>query len=175
MTRRAKASVQEKWRREWKAEEKTGHFAVSNRFPPSLKPNKQFKELNRELFGRLVQTRTGHGAFGEYYRRFHIEETQSCPCGETLQTREHIITECNRYDDERKILEKVSEGVTLRDVLGTKEGVEALAKFLDKSGAFTKTGRPRKKTATPIFTTEGDGEGEEEGGGDGHARPGHIT
>ncbi|KAK0489761.1 hypothetical protein EDD18DRAFT_1109922 [Armillaria luteobubalina] len=39
---------------------------------------------------------------------------------------------------------KVSNNIYLLDILGTKEGIEALALFLDKSGAFMKTGNPKQ-------------------------------
>ncbi|KAH6866136.1 hypothetical protein BKA70DRAFT_1072889, partial [Coprinopsis sp. MPI-PUGE-AT-0042] len=52
----------------------------------------------RELFGRVVQTRTGHGYTGEFRRRFFPNESFMCPCGDgSVETREHILTACNRY------------------------------------------------------------------------------
>jgi hypothetical protein len=45
----------------------------------------------REVFGRLLQCRTGHGYTGEFYSRFVPDENVDCLCGEPLQTREHII------------------------------------------------------------------------------------
>lgn len=169
MLRRAKASVQEQWRREWKASVKEGHFAVANRFPPSLKPSRWFKDNPREVLGRLVQVQTGHGAFGEYYRRFHINEDIACPCGDALQTRVHILTECPLYEDYQYILRQVSRNAALPDILGTQAGVKALADFLSNSGAFTRSGCPHAPRTAPHFSLlaeQGDW-GEEGGGGRG--------
>jgi hypothetical protein len=37
----------------------------------------------------------------------------------------------------------------LLEILGTKDGVNALSEFLKKTGAFTKTGRPREAWRLP--------------------------
>ncbi|KAJ3862450.1 hypothetical protein EV359DRAFT_12033, partial [Lentinula novae-zelandiae] len=86
---------------------------------------------------------TGHAYAGEYYSQFVPNENVNCPCGEELQTREHILRACPRYEDHRHILQKASKDICLKDILGTREGIEALTEFLDESGAFTRTGRPR--------------------------------
>jgi len=42
---------------------------------------------------------TGHAPIGEYRQRFFPHLPTSCPCGKAIvQTREHIVMECNRYD-----------------------------------------------------------------------------
>ncbi|KAK0491855.1 hypothetical protein EDD18DRAFT_1015918, partial [Armillaria luteobubalina] len=129
------------WLRFWKNSPKTGFFAPSNRMAPSLKLTKHFRELHgkREVYGRLVQCRTGHCFAGEYYSRFVPQEDIQCPCIEHLQSQEHIIRDCPRYDGHREGLHKVSRDLYLPDILGTTEGIGALASFLEKSGAFTKS------------------------------------
>jgi hypothetical protein len=138
--RRSKSSILKLWRLEWKNKPKVGRYAAANRLPPSLKPTPHFRHLknDRELFGRLVQCRTGHAYTGEFRRSFipHTDEpiTGTCPCdNETLQTREHILRECSRYTQHRNILRKTSQSLTLTDILGTKEGILALTTFLKKS------------------------------------------
>ncbi|KAJ3735324.1 hypothetical protein DFJ43DRAFT_983626, partial [Lentinula guzmanii] len=95
--------------------------------------------------------RTGHAFTGKYYSKFVPNENVDCPCREPLQTREHILRECPRYEDHRHILKKASQDICLADILGTKEGVEALSEFVEISGAFTKTGQPRKQHETPEY------------------------
>ncbi|KAG6889956.1 hypothetical protein C0992_003436 [Termitomyces sp. T32_za158] len=82
-----------------------------------------------------------------------------CICGIRFQTREHVIQTCPEYEEHRHILREVDEQLELRILLGTKEGLEATAKFLAKSSAFTKTGKKRERRTTP---TEEDDENDEE-------------
>ena len=156
MLRRSRQAVQEKWRRDWSKEKKEGRFAISDKFPPSCKTTRHFRELDgkRELFGRLIQARTGHGYIGEYYKQFVPDENTDCPCGEFLQTREHLLRDCPRYEDQRYILREASGDIALADILGTKEGIEALTHFLDLTGAFTKSGSQRKPYAAPTLEVE---------------------
>ncbi|KII85959.1 hypothetical protein PLICRDRAFT_72046, partial [Plicaturopsis crispa FD-325 SS-3] len=107
--------------------------------------------------------RTGHAFIGEYYAKFVPTEDVSCQCEEgVFQTRYHILTECPRYDEYRHILTQASPTLFLPDILGTDEGILALAQFLEKSGAFTKTGNPRETKTVPLLEDE-DGASEEEG------------
>ncbi|KAF7350488.1 RnaseH domain transposon factor [Mycena venus] len=129
---------------------------MANRFPPSMKPTTHFTSLKREVFGRVTQCRIGHCFSGEYYNRFVPSENVNCPCGEELQTREHILRTCPRYEDHRHLLRSVSRDISLPEILGTKDGIAALAKFLEESGAFTKTGTPRRPQETPSFEDEPD-------------------
>lgn len=154
--RKAKEKAIEKWVDEWKKTTPTGRFAPANRFQPTGKPGKgtPFKKYGRELFGRIVQCRTGHAYIGEYYKSFVPSEQVDCPCGAPLQTRAHILQECPRYDEHRHILRAESESIELPTILGTKEGVEALATFLENSGAFTKTGEERKTYTQPTWDKE---------------------
>ncbi|KAJ3911991.1 hypothetical protein F5877DRAFT_1668, partial [Lentinula edodes] len=71
---------------------------------PSLKPSERLKETTRELFSRLTQCRTGHAFIGEYYLQFVPGENVDCPCGVELQTREHILRACPKYEEYRYIL-----------------------------------------------------------------------
>jgi hypothetical protein len=143
--RRAKRAVAKMWQQEWEATPKEGHFAIANRIKPSLKPTKQFLNLKdrREVFGRVVQCRTGHAYTGEFRRSFLplSADPTACPCDNaTLESRNHILRDCPRYEQHRDILREASRSVALSTILGTVEGIAALAKFIAKSGAFSRTG-----------------------------------
>ena len=60
--RRAKRSSLLLWQQDWRNAQKVGRYGVSNHIPPSLKPTPHFLNLKnkREVFGRLLQCRTGH-------------------------------------------------------------------------------------------------------------------
>jgi len=117
-------------------------YVQANWFPPSLQPTPHFKDLRdkRELFGRLLQCCTGHGYAGDFYAKLKPGTDPSCLCGESFQTHTHILRECHLYKDHRYILRKISPSIYPPDILGTQKGVEALAEFLSKSNAYTRSG-----------------------------------
>ena len=89
---------------------------------------------------------------GEYYKGFVPSANPACPCGETTQTREHIIQSCPTYEEYRTILRQASQTLYLPDLLGTKDGIQAMASFLEKSGAFTKNGHSPPTPSPPHIT-----------------------
>ena len=153
--RKAKATTGILWRKEWRSTPKLGGYATANRIPPSTSPTNAFSRTPREVFGRLIQCRTNHNYTGEYRRRFLPLEEFACPCGEEIQTREHIIVHCNLlHDHKRHDLRKISQYLWLPDILGTKEGIAALIKFLHDTPAFTRDGHHPKKPPLPTFEHE---------------------
>ncbi|KAJ3849803.1 hypothetical protein EV368DRAFT_18718, partial [Lentinula lateritia] len=136
--RRAKAKAMEDWRKEHARRPLRGGFALANGLPPRWKPRDYFNNTPREVYGRLIQCRTRHAFLGEYYAKFVPTEPIQCPCGARTQTRDHIIQTCEIYDDYRDLLWNVSDDLDIGEILGTEEGIEALAEFIEKSGAFKK-------------------------------------
>ena len=147
--RRAKERVLEKWERDWQETPPSGGFAVANRMKPRWKPREHVTHTPREVFSRLTQCRTKHAFLGEYYARFVPDKTVRCTCGTRFQTREHVIKECPKYEEHRHILKGADNQMELGVLLGTKKGLEAMAKFLAKTGAFSKTGNNRETKAKP--------------------------
>jgi hypothetical protein len=98
-----------------------------------------FRTLDRHTLGTVTQARTGHGHFGEYYQTHNIQEPTSCPCGAELQTREHIVFECQTHREYDNIINEGAPDHQLATLFGTKRGIDALAEFVKKSKAFQKT------------------------------------
>ncbi|KAK0200673.1 hypothetical protein DFS33DRAFT_1227657, partial [Desarmillaria ectypa] len=73
---------------------------------------------------------------------------------EPIQTEDHVICECPRCDGHRDRLRKDHRDTYFPGILGTKDGVEALASFLEKSGASTKTGSPKRPPTRPTLDEE---------------------
>ncbi|KII85276.1 hypothetical protein PLICRDRAFT_70422, partial [Plicaturopsis crispa FD-325 SS-3] len=111
--------------------------------------------------------RTGHAFIGEYYADFVPTEQIACPCGEPFQSRDHILATCPLYNPHRHYLATAIPTLFLPEILGTDEGIEALIRFIEKSGAFTKTGEPRAARVPPALVDEDaaddDEDDEEEG------------
>lgn len=149
--RSTKESALEEWRKDWQRASTTGGFSIANRMKPRWKPREHVTHTPREVFGRLTQCRTKHAFIGEYYAKFVANEPIGCPCGVRLQTREHVILECPRYEEHRDILREADERMDLGRLLGTKDGIEAMVKFLGKTGAFTKTGTKKTERTVPTI------------------------
>ncbi|TFY51500.1 hypothetical protein EVJ58_g10535 [Rhodofomes roseus] len=167
--RRARERAMEAWTEEWKQTRPTGRFATANRLPPKPTPRKRFTKLPRELFGRVLQCRSGHGFMGEYYRHHVPSETVECPCGAQYQSRSHILQDCPRYEAYRHLLRTASETIDLPTILGTDDGIDALARFIEESGAFTKTGEPPEAPEEGAAEQDDDEEaaaGDDRGGDD---------
>ena len=86
---------------------------------------------------------TGHGFLGEYYLNFVHSESPWCPCTDevlnpTLQTRDHILYVCPRYEPYRHLIDNRS----IFSLTNPKDGLQNFVKFLQKTGAFTKMGLP---------------------------------
>ena len=92
--------------------------------------------------GVVTQARTGHGYFGEYYQIHNIREPIDCPCGAELQTREHIPFECDIHEEPWHIIDDGAPDHKLATVLGTKTGIDALAKFVRGSKRRSKNRKP---------------------------------
>ncbi|KZW02454.1 hypothetical protein EXIGLDRAFT_734581 [Exidia glandulosa HHB12029] len=58
--------------------------------------------------------------------------------GAPLQTRNHILVEYLEFERYRSTLRNASLQVSLTDLLGTREGIAAIAKFIQRSGAFAR-------------------------------------
>ncbi|KAI5899232.1 uncharacterized protein SCHCODRAFT_02482788 [Schizophyllum commune H4-8] len=96
-----------------------------------------------------------------------LNKWASGPCGELLQTRQHILAECPQYEEHRYLLRDASRGLSLPVLLGTKKGIAALTEFIAASGAFTKTGAPRAPPSLPTWEQEPEVRQDDENGEDG--------
>jgi hypothetical protein len=106
---------------------------------PSQKPNTGGFAGGQFVPGIVTQACTSHGHFGEYYQTHNIQEPTSCPCRAELQTREHIVFECQTHREYDNIINEGAPDHQLATLFGTKRGIDTLAKFVKKSKAFQKT------------------------------------
>lgn len=141
--RKVRADLTANWNDYWLSKPRPeSKFAVADRIAPSLKGSKSFKKMERKEYGLVTQVRTGHGYYGDYYRGIGKPEMAGCPCGEEIQTRQHILAECEDYEASRTILLGHSPTLNMEEILGSERGIKALAKFLKRSGAFQKRSTP---------------------------------
>jgi ribonuclease HI len=150
--KKAKRHALKAWRSDWSSLPHTNQTAAALRhIPPSLRLNPILCEIDgpRDVQSRVVHAITGHGHIGEYYARFVPAETSSCPCGETLQTREHVLADCELYNASRHFLHNACPNLSTTLLLSTRKGLKALAHFLKDSDAFKKARSELPSQAAP--------------------------
>jgi hypothetical protein len=96
----------------------------------------------RSNFYRLI---TGHAFIGEYTQRFfpqHTQEQVACPCGEPVQTVEHVLLRCPTYTAARlKHLTAHGRPNNLAQLFVNPKRVVEVLSFLEETGACD---RPRE-------------------------------
>jgi ribonuclease HI len=148
---KAKSRALKAWRNEWASLPHTNQAATALRLiPPSLRLNPSLREIDgpHDIQSRVIQTITGHGYIGSYYARFVPDEPAACPCGEPLQTRDHVLADCKLHNAHRHVLHKACPNLSTALILSTRKGLNTLVHFLKDSDAFKKT-RPKLQTQAP--------------------------
>lgn len=137
----AYAKAQSDWQDSWTHRLPQARGAYITTLPKVKVPQamKEVFEAPRSESARAIQVMLGHGFFGEFYARHVPSERTDCPCGEEMQTREHILLRCPIHGQARR--EAKMHGKTERWLLNTEEGRRMLLKFLAKSNAFKKVTR----------------------------------
>ncbi|MEW8544656.1 MAG: reverse transcriptase domain-containing protein [Candidatus Thiodiazotropha sp.] len=114
----ARRSCVKKWQRQWDQSDK-GRTLYSFRPTVDLKKNKYCKSKFPRIISKL---RTGY-CLTEYLHKVGLSDTSVCNCGE-VESVEHYIQECQKYEDIREYL-----SVKLHQLTGICEWTPAL--FLD--------------------------------------------
>jgi hypothetical protein len=106
--------------------------------PPLLGGLKFSRTTNCTLY-RII---TGHAFTGAYTQRFynqHTPEQIACPCGEPIQTVEHVLLECPKYSAaRRKHLTANGRPQNLPQLFDHPKHVTVLFRFLEETGACVK-------------------------------------
>jgi ribonuclease HI len=139
---KARAHAESKWVEAHSAQHRDNWYAAC-RQTPRTKPHSKgswLRGIDRRSRALLTQVKTGHAFLGEYYGWRVPSESPGCPCGALPQTRSHVLKECPRYEASRHILRAASPCIAVPFLLYTPKGQEAIVKFIERTGAFTKTG-----------------------------------
>jgi len=90
----------------------------------------------------LYRIITGHAFVGSYTQRFfsqHTPDQIACQCGETIQTVEHVLRDCPRYDAaRRRHLTANGRLRNLPQLLSHPKRVQSLLRSLEETGACAK-------------------------------------
>ena len=116
--------------------------------PPDGRPHPTFlvrqdaAKFSRLTLCTLYRIITGHAFVGAYTQRFfpqHTEEQVACPCGEPVQTIEHILLDCNIYTAaRRKHLTVGGRPRNLSQLFNHPKRVIMLLRFMEETGICAK-------------------------------------
>ena len=116
--------------------------------PPDGRPHPTFlvrqdaAKFSRLTLCTLYRIITGHAFVGAYTQRFfpqHTEEQVACPCGEPIQTVEHMLLHCNMYTAaRRKHLTVGGRPRNLSQLFNHPKRVITLLRFMEETGICAK-------------------------------------
>jgi ribonuclease HI len=137
LKRISKELSMEEWNLAWNSA-KQGKSYSKLPITLSLEIKPYLKLSNRIVSSTVAQLRLGHGYFGSYLRHLPSFDTNRCQCGAPSQTPEHLLLQCPTYAESRTVMKREVRPFTLRVILGTKTGINALARFLSKTNVATR-------------------------------------
>lgn len=137
------------------------------------KPNKQVlgywsgqKKANASI---MIQMRTGKIGLAAYLAIIKARDTPRCVCGLGRETVEHVLMECDRWEEERSDLrfdlfrKNVSMALGCQELLTHRDAAEPVAKFMVRTGLL---GQFREVDPQAMGMEASDSNGDAEEGGD---------
>ena len=105
-------------------------------------PEEHKAKFSRLTHSTLLHFITEHAFIGEYTKRFyppHTQEQIACPCGEPLQTVEHVLIKCPLYTAaHRRHLTANGWPRMLPQLFANSKRVDEVLRFLEETGACAK-------------------------------------
>ena len=127
---------------------KTHHTLLPKHAPnagPGGTPNdagEQEAKFSHLTFTTFYHIITGHAFTGAYTQHFfppHTPEQITCPCGEPIQTVEHILLHCPQYTTARQeLLTANGHPQSFPQLIENQERVILLLRFIEETGACIK-------------------------------------
>jgi hypothetical protein len=137
LKRRVKELCLEEWTLAWSSANRGRAYSNLHQ-RPTLEMRPHLKMANRLLVCTITQLRLGHGYFGSYLKRITAFATDQCQCGARSQTPHHLLLECPDYGASRRDMKRAVRPFTLKSLLGTKTGTDAVAQFIRATQVATR-------------------------------------
>src|SRR5271169_797062 len=105
--RTVKEKSNREWEQAWKNRNHNSRFLRRITTKPNVEKGPKLYNCitKRGQISQLARLRTGHCPLNQYLHRFNIEDSPLCECGSgAIETVEHYLLLCNRYDKERAAL-----------------------------------------------------------------------
>jgi len=104
--------------------------------------------LNRGALGRILASRSCHGDFAAYHRRFnHPDATLNCSCGRPKSPLHFYF--CSK-SKARQLAQKAPTGESIPYLLGTTKGAQILTGWIIDSRFFTDVCKPHSRLESSL-------------------------
>jgi ribonuclease HI len=129
--------------------------------------------IKREIASTLFQLKFGHGYFKDFLFRIKHATTPYCVC-DKREKPEHLLLNCAQFREARpRLADKLrSYRLSMRQLLHTKEGIEATIGFLQETGLGTRKWHLARHEEEESEEEEESGEGGSEGESSGRGESG---
>jgi ribonuclease HI len=128
----------QEWEQIWKDNRKDGKHLkriTSKRF--TAPPSKLYKKIQKRSHAtKIAALRTGHCHLRQYLHRFRIKDSPLCECdGESVETVEHYMLYCKRYEQQRAELKRKVGigGMRIEKLLGCSRIIEHTIKYIEST------------------------------------------
>ena len=137
--------IKQATKREWKIGWENGKSTAKHLRHITTKSEAQnsYKIYNsitkRSEIALLSRLRTGHCSLNQYLHRFHHEDSPECSCGSgAIETVEHFLIHCPKYDKERsKLIKNVGVGgMWIEKLLGYSKFIKFTLEYVKETGRF---------------------------------------
>ena len=137
-----KRAAKTEWKIEWEKGKATAQHLrrITTKTAEAQNAYKLYNSINKrsDIATVLSRLRTGHSSLNQYLHRFHHEDSPECTCGSgALETVEHFLIHCPKYDKERsKLIKNVGVGGMWRKLLGYPKFIKFTLDYVKETGRF---------------------------------------
>ena len=135
-----KQAAKKEWKIAWKNKNDSAkHLRRITTKIEAQNSHKIYDGIKRSDVAQLSRLRTGHCSLNQYLHRFHYEESPECSCGSgAIETVEHFLIHCPKYDKERsKLIKNVGVGgMWMEKLLGHPKFIKFTLDYVKETGRF---------------------------------------
>lgn len=100
---------------------------------------KHLKPLNKHAIAAITQLRSGHAPLNQYLYKYQQRSDPACECETGIETSDHFLFICPRYEPQRKTLLKALKSSRIKpstEALSNPKAFSAIAEYCDATWRF---------------------------------------
>ena len=100
---------------------------------------KLYKNIKkRKHLAWITRLHTGQCSLNKYVSRFHITDDSTCACGESEETEERYLLQCEKFDRQRDRLRREVgvEGMRTQKLLGVPKLINHTISYIEETERF---------------------------------------